>query len=491
MATDTTTKPTTEYEVVIGLEIHAELLTDAKIWCGCATTFGAEPNTQVCPVCMGSPGSLPVLNRQAVAYTIKAGLALNCEIASRTRFDRKHYFYPDLPKAYQMTQNDMPLCGPGYVEFELNGETRRVRIHHIHLEEEAGKSMHAGDRLMDAEYSLIDYNRAGIPLIEIVTEPDIRSPEEARVFLESLKSILEYTQVSDCKMEQGSLRCDANISLRPKGSTEFGNKAEIKNLNSFRAVQRALEYEVRRQTELLERGESVAAETRHWDETKGITVTMRTKDEEDDYRYMPEPDIPPLEIDAAWVDELRTELPELPRAKQQRFVEQYELPEYDAGVLTADAAVADFYEACVAAYGKPKIVSNWIMGEFLRLLRDGGLEVQDVTVTPEGLAELLSLVDKGVISGSIAKDVFEEMFRTGKQAGAIVKERGLEQISDEGELAAIVDQVIAEHEDAAANVRAGEMKAIGFLVGQVMQKTKGKANPKLVNELLRARLVSQ
>lgn len=491
MAAEARTKATTEYEVVIGLEIHAELLTDAKVWCGCSTAFGAAPNTQVCPVCLGLPGSLPVLNRQAVAYAIKAGLALNCSIAPTARFDRKHYFYPDLPKAYQVTQDDVPLCGRGYVEFELNGETRRVGIHHIHLEEEAGKSMHAGDRLMDAEFSLIDYNRGGIPLIEIVTEPDIRSPEEARVFLESLKSILEYTQVSDCKMEQGSLRCDANISLRPKGSEQFGNKAEIKNLNSFRAVQRALEYEVRRQTELLERGEPVAAETRHWDEAKGVTVMMRTKDEEDDYRYMPEPDIPPLEIDPAWVDELRAELPELPRAKQRRFVEQYELPEYDAGVLTADAKVADFYEACVAAYGRPKVVSNWIMGEFLRLLREDGVEVTDVPLTPAGLAELLGLVDKGVISGSIAKEVFEEMFRSGKQAGAIVKERGLEQISDEGQLAAIVDQVIAEHQDAADNVRAGEMKAIGFLVGQVMQKTKGKANPKLVNELLRARLVPQ
>lgn len=490
MSSETITGANTDYEVVIGLEIHAELLTDSKIWCGCSTAFGAEPNTQVCPVCLGLPGSLPVLNRQAVAYTIKAGLALNCRIASTSRFDRKHYFYPDLPKAYQVTQNDAPLCGRGYVEFELDGETRRVGIHHIHLEEEAGKSMHAGDRLMDAEYSLIDYNRGGIPLIEIVTEPDIRSPEEARVFLENLKSILEYTRVSDCKMEQGSLRCDANISLRPKGSTEFGAKSEIKNLNSFRAVQRALEYEVRRQRELLERGEPVAQDTRHWDESRGVTVAMRTKEEEDDYRYMPEPDVPALEIDPAWVEELKAELPELPRAKQRRFVEQYDLPEYDAGVLTADAALADFYEACVAEYGKPKIVSNWMMGEFLRLLREDGLEVTDVSLTPSAFAELLGLVDKGVISGSIAKDVFEEMFRTGKQASVIVKERGLEQISDEGELAAIVDQVIAEHDDAAANVRAGEMKAIGFLVGQVMQKTKGKANPKLVNELLRARLLN-
>lgn len=491
MATETMVKPVTEYEVVIGLEIHAELLTDAKVWCGCSTKFGAEPNTQVCPVCMGLPGTLPVLNREAVAYAIKAGLALNCSIAPEARFDRKHYFYPDLPKAYQITQNDHPLCRRGYVEFELGGETRRVGIHHIHLEEEAGKLMHAGDRLMEAEYSLIDYNRAGIPLIEIVTEPDIRSPEEARVFLENLKSILEYTRVSDCRMEQGSLRVDANISLRPKGSTKFGNKAEIKNLNSFRAVQRALEYEVRRQTEILQRGEEVAAETRHWDETKGVTVAMRTKDEEDDYRYSPEPDIPPFEVDPAWVERLRAQLPELPREKQQRFVEQYKLPAYDAGVLTADAKVADFFEACVAAYGKPKIVSNWLMGEFLRLLREDGAEVQDVPLTPEGLAELLTLVDRGVISGSIGKEVFEDMFRTGKSAAAIVKERGLEQISDEGELAAVVDQVIAENEDAAAKVRAGEMKTIGFLVGQVMQKTRGKANPKLVNELLRARLVQE
>ncbi|MFO7266319.1 MAG: Asp-tRNA(Asn)/Glu-tRNA(Gln) amidotransferase subunit GatB [Limnochordales bacterium] len=491
MSVEAAVKPTTEYEVIIGLEIHAELLTDAKVFCGCSTKFGAEPNTQICPVCLGLPGTLPVLNRKAVEYAIKAGLALNCEIAPMARFDRKHYFYPDLPKAYQITQYAEPLCRHGYVEFELNGETRRVRIRHIHLEEEAGKLQHAGDRLMEAEYSLVDYNRGGIPLIEIVTEPDIRSPEEARVFLETLRSILRYAGVSDCKMEEGSLRCDANISLRPKGSTTFGNKAEVKNLNSFRAVQRALEYEVRRQAELLDRGEQPAAETRHWDEARGVTVAMRSKGEEDDYLYMPEPDIPWLKVDREWVERLRAELPELPRAKMQRFMTQYGLPAYDSGVLTAEPAIADFFEACVAVYNKPKTVSNWIMVEFLRLLREDGREVSEVALTPQGLAELLGLIDKGVISGTIAKEVFEEMFRTGKSAAAIVRERGLEQISDEAQLAAVVDEVIAENEDAAAKVRAGEMKTLGFLVGQVMKKTQGKANPKLVNELLRARLVKE
>lgn len=484
MAVNTETK----YEVIIGLEIHAELLTDAKIFCGCGTTFGAEPNTLVCPICLGLPGTVPVLNRQAVAYTIQAGLALNCEIASKSRFDRKHYFYPDQPTAYQVTQDPAPICGPGHVDFELDGETRRVGIERVHLELEAGKSVHAGDRLVDAAYSLIDYNRCGIPLIEIVTEPDIRSPKEARVFLESLRAMLEYSGVSDCKMEQGSLRCDANLSLRPAGSTEFGTKVEIKNLNSFRAIQRALEYEVRRQTDLLDRGEAVVEETRHWDESRGVTVSMRTVEEDDDYRFLPEADLPPIEIDSAWIDELRAALPELPRQRQQRFVSEYDLPQYDAEVLTADRAVADYYEACVAVYDDAKTVSNWMMGEFLRLLNEDNLEVADVELTPENFGALLKLVDEKVISANVGKEVFEEMFRTGKAPGAIVEERGLQQISDEDELGAIVDEVIAANEDAADNVRAGEMRAIGFLVGQVMAKTRGQANPQLVNKLLRERL---
>lgn len=477
----------TKYEIVIGLEIHAELLTKSKAFCTCGTAFGEAPNTQTCPVCLGLPGSLPVLNEDAVKLAALAGLALNCDIASVSRFDRKHYFYPDLPKAYQTTQNDVPIASNGYVEFDFEGETRRVGLERVHMEEEAGKSIHAGTSLLDAEYSLIDYNRCGIPLIEIVTKPDIRSPEEARVFLEQLKAILEYTGVSDVKMEEGSLRCDANLSLRPVGSTEYGAKAEVKNMNSFRAVQRALEYEAKRQAEVLDRGEQVVEETRHWDEARGATRSMRA--EEADYRFLPDPDIPPIIADEAFVAALREQLPELPRAKQQRFVQDYDLPQYDAEVLTATQELADYYEACVKAYDKPKIVSNWIMGEFSRLLNDDELEVADVDLKPEALAELLRLVEAGTISGNVGKDVFEEMFRTGKSAGDIVKEKGLEQISDTAELEAMVDEVIAANEDAAANVRAGEMKAIGFLVGQVMAKTRGKANPQLVNKLLRARLV--
>ena len=478
-----------EYEVVIGLEIHAELSTDSKVFCGCSTAFGAVPNSQVCPVCLGLPGSLPVLNRTAVEYAIKAGLALNCEIARYSKFDRKQYFYPDLPKAYQISQYDLPLCRNGWVEFEMEGEVRRVRINRVHLEEEAGKSVHSGERLLGSDYSLIDYNRGGIPLIEIVTEPDLRSPEEARVFLEHLRQILFFTGVSDVKMEEGSLRCDANISLRPKGSSKFSAKTEVKNLNSFRSVQRALEYEAERQRDVLDEGGTLHQETRHWDENRGVTVAMRSKEEAHDYRYFPEPDLVPLVVDDAWIERLRAELPELPRAKQARFVEQYGLPRYDAEVLTATPALADFFEACVAEYGQAKPVSNWMMGELLRLLKADGKGVEQVPVAPKAVADLLRLIDQGTINANVGKEVFEEMFRTGKEPGAIVKERGLEQISDEGALASIVDQVIAANPDAAETVRSGEMKAIGFLVGQVMKQTGGKANPKVVQGLLRERLL--
>ncbi len=478
-----------EYEVVIGLEIHAELSTDSKVFCGCSTAFGAVPNSQVCPVCLGLPGSLPVLNRTAVEYAIKAGLALNCDIARYSKFDRKQYFYPDLPKAYQISQYDLPLCRNGWVEFEMEGEVRRVRINRVHLEEEAGKSVHSGERLLGSDYSLIDYNRGGIPLIEIVTEPDLRSPEEARVFLEHLRQILFFTGVSDVKMEEGSLRCDANISLRPKGSSKFSAKTEVKNLNSFRSVQRALEYEAERQRDVLDEGGTLHQETRHWDENRGVTVAMRSKEEAHDYRYFPEPDLVPLVVDDAWIERLRAELPELPRAKQARFVEQYGLPRYDAEVLTATPALADFFEACVAEYGQAKPVSNWMMGELLRLLKADGKGVEQVPVAPKAVADLLRLIDQGTINANVGKEVFEEMFRTGKEPGAIVKERGLEQISDEGALASIVDQVIAANPDAAETVRSGEMKAIGFLVGQVMKQTGGKANPKVVQGLLRERLL--
>jgi len=478
------------YEVIIGLEIHAELTTRSKIWCGCSTDFGASPNTQVCPICLGLPGTLPVLNEKALELAVKAGLALGCEINRFSKFDRKNYFYPDLPKAYQISQYDLPLCQNGTVEFEVNGELRKVRIIRVHLEEEAGKSVHSGDNIMGSEYSLIDYNRGGIPLIEIVTAPDLRSPEEARLFLEKLRTILLYTGVSDCRMEEGSLRCDANISLRPFGETGLRARTEVKNLNSFRALQRALEYEVRRQSAILDAGERVEQDTRHWNEQKGITVSMRSKEDAQDYRYFPDPDLVPVTLTDEQIEAWRRQLPELPDQRAARFVSQYGLPAYDARILTSSKAMADYFEATVEHFGEPKTVSNWVMVEVQRLLNGAGLEFERVPVSPAELAELLELVKKGTISNNTGKEVLEAMFATGKKAAEIVKERGLEQISDSGELEAIVLRVIAENPGPVQDVRDGKEKAIGFLVGQVMKATKGKANPQRVNQLLREKLMA-
>lgn len=479
-----------KYEVVIGLEIHAELLTESKVFCGCGTEFGKEPNTQVCPVCLGLPGTLPVLNRKALELAAKAGLALNCQIARFSKFDRKNYFYPDLPKAYQISQYDLPLAYGGWVEFEVDGVQRRVGITRVHLEEEAGKSLHSGENILGSEYSLLDYNRAGIPLIEIVTEPDLRSPEEARVFLEHLRTILLYTGVSDCRMEQGSLRCDANISLRPAGSTAFGTKTEVKNLNSFRAVQRALEYEVKRQAAILDAGGRVEQETRHWSEQRGVTVAMRSKEDAHDYRYFPDPDLVPVVLTDEEIEAWRDELPELPGEKRKRFQEEYGLPPYDAAVLTQSMAVADFFESVVGLHDDPKTVSNWVMGEVLRLLNEAGIEMEQARLRPEDLADLLDLVAKGTVSHSVAKEVFEEVFKTGKSPAEIVKEKGLEQISDASELEALIEQVIAENPGPVQDVLSGKEKAIGFLVGQLMKATRGKANPQRANELLRKKLAS-
>lgn len=482
------TKTTTAWETVIGLEIHAELLTDAKIWCGCSTRFGQEQNTNVCPICMGLPGTLPVLNEKAVEYTIRAGLALGCEIPSFSKFDRKNYFYPDLPKAHQVSQHDQPFCIQGKVEFEVDGKKHTVGINRVHLEEEAGKSVHSGDNILGSDFTLVDYNRAGVPLIEIVSEPDLRSPEAARVFLENLRAILQYTGVSDCKMEEGSLRCDANISLRPRGAKEFGAKAEVKNMNSFRAVQRALEYEVLRQQEVLESGGEVLEETRHWDETQGRTVSMRTKEESDDYRFFPDPDLVPVVVQSEWVETIRADLPELPGAKRERFMQEYELPAYDASVLTTEQSLADYFEATVAQFDEPKTVSNWIMGEVLRLLNETGRTSHDIPVQPKALAELLAFVKKGTIGANVGKEVLEEMFTSGKQAAEIVKEKGLEQISDAGELQGIVAEVIAEHPGPVEQYLDGKDTVIKFLVGQVMRKTRGQANPGVANEMLEAAL---
>lgn len=477
-----------KYDIVIGLEVHAQLLTDSKIFCGCSTKFGADPNSNTCPVCLGLPGVLPVLNRKAVEYTIKAGLAFNCQIARFSKFDRKNYFYPDLPKAYQISQYDLPLCAGGYIEVEDGeGGFSRVGITRIHLEEDAGKLIHEGT-IGESTGSLVDFNRAGVPLIEIVSEPDITSPAMARAYLNKLKNILEYLEVSDCNMEEGSLRCDANISIKPRGSRELGTKTELKNINSFKAVEKALTYEAERQAELLEKGEKVIQETRTWDEKAGKTFSMRGKEEAHDYRYFPEPDLVPVVIEEEWIEEIRSSLPELPDAKKRRFVEEYGLPEYDASVLTASKALAAFFEETVSHFEDAKQVSNWIMGDFLYLLKEEDLAVEDLRFSGRDLAKMLKMQEKGTISSKIAKTVFEEMFRTGKDPEKIVEEKGLVQISDEDRLRELVEKVIDENPGAVEDYCNGKDRAIGFLVGQIMKATRGKANPQLVNQLLREKL---
>lgn len=481
---------TVQYEAVIGLEVHVELKTNTKIFCSCSTEFGGEPNTHVCPICLGLPGVLPVLNKKVVEYAIKTGLALNCEIAPFTKFDRKNYFYPDLPKNFQTSQYDLPIAKNGYLTIEVNGQVKRIGINRAHMEEDAGKLVHSGETITTSSGSYVDYNRGGVPLIEIVSEPDMRTPEEARIFMEQLKAILEYIEVSDCKMEEGSLRCDANVSVRPVGETKLGTKTEIKNMNSFKALQRALEYEIQRQIQVLEEGGTVVQETRSWDETKGITVSMRSKEEAHDYRYFPEPDLVPVVIDREWVESIRNSLPELPAAKKKRFMEQFGLPDYDAQILTSSKAMAQFFEKVMEHYHDAKAVSNWMMGELLRLLNASGKDIKESPVTPEGLAQLLSLIDKGTISGKIAKQVFEEMFATGQSAESIVQAKGLVQISDEATIKAVVEKVIANNPKSVEDYKNGRKQAIGFLVGQVMKETKGKANPQLVNKLLQELLNS-
>ncbi|HWR37897.1 MAG TPA: Asp-tRNA(Asn)/Glu-tRNA(Gln) amidotransferase subunit GatB [Patescibacteria group bacterium] len=475
------------YETVIGLEVHSELKTKSKIFCGCSTQFGSDQNTNVCPVCLGLPGVLPVINEKVVEFAVRAGLALNCRILPFSKFDRKNYYYPDLPKNFQTSQYDLPIAVDGYLDIEVNGETKRIGITRVHMEEDAGKLVHSGT-ISNSDYALVDYNRTGVPLIEIVSEPDLRSPEEAKAYLEKMKAILEYLDVSDCKMEEGSLRCDANISLRPVGQEEFGVKSEIKNLNSFRSVQKGLEYEVARQTELLDEGGKVVQETRSWDDAKGITVSLRSKEQAHDYRYFPEPDLVPIMVEESWVEDIRAHLPELPEARKQRLMNEYGLPAYDAGVITASKAMAEYYDATVAKGAEAKVVANWLMSEVSRMLNAEGREVTDCPVSPAHLAGLIALISKGTISGKIAKTVFEEMWSSGKDAESIVKEKGLVQISDEGEIVAIVQAVIAAHPQSVADYRAGKEKAIGFLVGQIMKQTKGRANPELVNRLLKENL---
>ncbi len=486
--------PLTDYEIVIGLEVHSELRTESKIFCGCTTQFGQGANSQVCPVCLGLPGVLPVLNEKALDYTIVAGLALNCEIAAVSKFDRKQYFYPDLPKAYQVSQYDQPVCKKGWLEIGVDGnskEVKKVRINRIHLEEEAGKTVHSGTGILDSDYGMQDYNRCGIPLIEIVSEPDMRSPREAKDYLEKLKIFLMYTGISDCKMEEGSLRCDANISLRPRGETQLGVLVELKNMNSFRAVQNALEYEAERQTELLDEGEKITKQTRTWDENKGITVFMRSKEESSDYRYFPEPDLLPMVVTPEHVEKLRNLLPEMPDSRYQRYQTEWGLSEYDAGLISSTKEMADYFEAAVAQYGEAKTIANWVMGELTRLLNQERVAYKDLKISPSDLVKILQLIDKGTISGKIAKTVFEEMFFTGKDPEKIIQEKGLVQISDPSQLTAIIQQVLTNNPKSVTDYLAGKEQAIKFLVGQIMKATKGRANPGAVNELLLKELATK
>ena len=477
------------YEAVIGLEVHSQLLTASKMFCGCSSEYaGAAPNSHVCPVCLGMPGMLPVINRRAVELTIMTGLALNCEIPAASKFDRKNYPYPDLVKGYQISQYDLPFCQEGWIDVEVDGEVRRVGMERVHLEEDTARLVHGTDST-GSPASFIDVNRAGAPLMEIVSKPDLRSPAEARAYLQKLRSIVRTLGVSTGNMEEGSFRCDANISMRPVGATEYGTKAEVKNMNSFRSVFRALEYEIRRQTEVLERGERVVQETRGWDDARGITVSQRSKEQAHDYRYFPEPDLPPVFVARDWVTEIRGRLPELPDARRDRFVSQYGITPYLAAQLAATRDVADFFERTVELSPDARVVGNWVQTELFRLQKEGGDEEATITLPrPEHLAELIHLVDEGAISQTAGKQVFEELYRTGDAPAAIVERLGLKQMSDTSELEAIVAGVIAANERPVADYRAGKTSALGRLVGEVMKATRGRANPAVVTALLKQQL---
>jgi aspartyl-tRNA(Asn)/glutamyl-tRNA(Gln) amidotransferase subunit B len=532
-----------EFEMVIGLEVHAELSTQSKIYCSCSTRFGAEANTQICPICTGMPGTLPMLNKKVVEYAVKAGFATNCSIAEYSKQDRKNYFYPDLPKAYQISQYDLPLCENGYIDIEVEGQTKRIGIERIHIEEDAGKLIHveedagklihveedagknihveedarkhmpggenagklihveedAGKHMPGGENagkpthekgtgSLIDYNRCGVPLIEIVTEPDMRSAQEARAFVESLKVILQYVGVSDCKMQEGSLRVDVNLSVRPKGDKSFGTRTEMKNLSSFRSMVRAIEAEAARQIEVLNKGGVIIGETRRWDEQKGVSYSMRSKEKAHDYRFFPEPDLMPVVVDKKWLEELKNSLPELPEAKKKRYITQFAIPEYDASIITGSKVLADFFEEAAVMSKNAKAVSNFIMGELLRLLKDKSMETDEIPFPAEYLARLVSLTDRGVISGTIAKKVFEKMFYTNIDPEVIVREEGLEVVSDEKALLEVVTEVIRKNPQMVRDYRGGKDKVFGFLMGQAMKESGGKANPQIIKRILKEKL---
>ncbi len=469
-----------EYEVIIGLEVHAELSTKTKIYCGCTTEFGGDPNTHCCPVCTGMPGALPVLNEKVVEYAVRAGIATNSEISRNSKQDRKNYFYPDLPAGYQTSQFDLPLCENGSLDININGVSKKIGITRIHIENDAGKLVHD----LYTGGTLVDLNRAGVPLIEIVSRPDIRSAEEAVAYVEKLKGILEYIGVSDCKMQEGSLRADVNLSLRPVGSEKFGTRTETKNLNSFRAISRLIEFEIERQKEILESGGVVLQQTIRWDDEKGEGIPMRAKEEASDYRYFPEPDLMPIKLSEGYIENIRSTLPELPEFRYKRYVEELNLPEYDAGIITSSKALSDFFEAAEKECGNAKAVSNWIMTDIIRVAKEFGVEYSELPITAIQLAHLITLIDKGTISGKIAKDVFVDMLETSNDPEKIVEEKGLLQISDEGAIKEVVDKIIAANPQSIADYKAGKDKALGFLVGQCMKEMKGKGNPQILNKLI-------
>jgi aspartyl-tRNA(Asn)/glutamyl-tRNA(Gln) amidotransferase subunit B len=472
------------YEPVIGLEVHAQLLTKSKIFCGCSTQFGAEPNSHTCPVCMGMPGVLPVLNKKVVEYTMKMALATHCRINKACNFARKNYFYPDLPKGYQISQYAQPLSEHGYVDIEQDGGKKRIGITRIHMEEDAGKLMH--DEHTPSSY--VDLNRTGVPLIEIVSEPEMRNAEEAAAYLKRLHEILVYLEICDGNMEEGSFRCDANVSLRQRGETAFGTRAELKNMNSFRNVQRALEYEIKRQQYVLENGQEVIQETRLWDDSQGVTLSMRSKEEAHDYRYFPDPDLVPIVIDEVWIEEVKKSLPELPLEKRERFIREFQIPPYDAGVLTSSRALADYFEEVARLSGKPKVAGNWVMGDVLRFLNEEKRDIKECSILPQSLAEMIVLIENGTISGKMAKDIIVEMYKTGKTPQTIIEEKGMVQITDEDALEKTIAEVLAANPAQLEQYRGGKEKLFGYFVGQVMKATQGKANPQLINELLKKML---